>query len=756
MADEIKQKFGIDVSQALDALKQLDTAYQTHVKTLNSVADAMNQKGKQVQTAVKAVASETQRSMDSASSSVRRFHTSLELLSRIAFTQIAIKALRTLENSTAGAAREFIGFQKGLSEIKALDPESDLNELAKSSQQLSNSFNVKLMDVVAARLDLVGSGFTKASDQAKVFAASAGLAKLGAASQSEATDLLISSLNAYGKTADEAARFSRVFFAGADKGRFTIKELAANLGKAAPAARAVGISIEELTTLFSALTVAGVNPAEAATQANAIATAFIKPSKALKEAFKQLRVESGQQLIAQRGLAGAIQAVIKTTDGSAASIGKLFINQRALRPILTLNTDQFKTFNDHLANTQRLTQQEFDLRLQERLGTDAERATASLNKLSNALIVGLGGGIVQTIANFDRLIGKIDFASSATENFFRTITGHGLNDLGSSLGGIAKQKTNEILIGQNKLLQDQLAVIDRIKSTKPTGKLPFDAKNIQDLNALLDDALDLNRARAFQTGINSLLQSLDNQAANTDLGSPVRQATEQLKQLSSQAVISQQDVASLSKTFADIGGAAGGLGLGALDLLNRKQAQLKQIAPENLLRVQPVADSLGKSAQQLSQAGLTTEQALTRASEQLLNASKLLPAAATQAAATLAKAAASALQAGTAAGIQAQATGGVMRLAGGGFAPRGTDTIPAMLSPGEFVVNAKSTRRFFSQLQAINAGVAPIFRSEGGSVTNNNVSIGDVVVQGGDTSRQTARSIASELRRELRRGTSRL
>lgn len=91
-------------------------------------------------------------------------------------------------------------------------------------------------------------------------------------------------------------------------------------------------------------------------------------------------------------------------------------------------------------------------------------------------------------------------------------------------------------------------------------------------------------------------------------------------------------------------------------------------------------------------------------------------------------------------------------LAGGG--PVGTDTIPAMLSPGEVVINAASARKFASQLTAINAGVQPVYRSVGGSVTN----VGDinVTVNGGGTSRQTARSIAAELRRELRRGTATL
>jgi hypothetical protein len=97
------------------------------------------------------------------------------------------------------------------------------------------------------------------------------------------------------------------------------------------------------------------------------------------------------------------------------------------------------------------------------------------------------------------------------------------------------------------------------------------------------------------------------------------------------------------------------------------------------------------------------------------------------------------------------AHGGMAFLAGGGE-PRGTDVIPAMLTPGEMVMSAATTRRFASQLTAMNAGSRPTYHNQGGHVTN----IGDinVNVEGGGTGRQTARSIATELRRELRRGTS--
>ena len=123
--------------------------------------------------------------------------------------------------------------------------------------------------------------------------------------------------------------------------------------------------------------------------------------------------------------------------------------------------------------------------------------------------------------------------------------------------------------------------------------------------------------------------------------------------------------------------------------------------------------------------------------------------AAEQAAAAMAKAAK--VQA-AAQDTVSKAMGGYIYRASGGAA-RGTDTIPAMLSPGEFVVNARSTRQFFSQLQAINAGVQPIYRESGGEVTN--ISVGDVNISG-STTPMSPGDIARAINREIRRGKVKL
>ena len=104
--------------------------------------------------------------------------------------------------------------------------------------------------------------------------------------------------------------------------------------------------------------------------------------------------------------------------------------------------------------------------------------------------------------------------------------------------------------------------------------------------------------------------------------------------------------------------------------------------------------------------------------------------------------------------VQNSSHGGLIKyLSGGGFAPKGTDTVPAMLTPGEFVMNAKSSKRFYSQLVAMNAGIKPLYRAEGGAVTNNNIGDINVSVNGGPSTKQSARDIATALRREMRRNT---
>lgn len=92
--------------------------------------------------------------------------------------------------------------------------------------------------------------------------------------------------------------------------------------------------------------------------------------------------------------------------------------------------------------------------------------------------------------------------------------------------------------------------------------------------------------------------------------------------------------------------------------------------------------------------------------------------------------------------------------AAGGFSPRGGDTQLTATQPGEYIVSSRASNNFLAELQAMNAGQRPQFREDGGQVTN----VGDINVSiHTDSARDiSGKDIATNLRRELRRGTSRI
>ena len=68
-----------------------------------------------------------------------------------------------------------------------------------------------------------------------------------------------------------------------------------------------------------------------------------------------------------------------------------------------------------------------------------------------------------------------------------------------------------------------------------------------------------------------------------------------------------------------------------------------------------------------------------------------------------------------------KATGGLIYAAAGehvSFQPRGTDTVPAMLTPGEFVVNRAATSKNLGLLKDINSGAVRYY-ADGGYVSDN-------------------------------------
>lgn len=702
MTENIRQEFTIDPSQAVAAIRLLDASFDRFAGRLDRVGGTMNR----------------------TSADSKRLTTSLQLLSRITFTQAAVRGLSFLRREMSEGVEQALDFERVVRQTLAISPGQTFDNLAGTFRRFSDETGVSLEQVSTAGRELASSGFADLQDQLKIMNSAWKLQAVGVSDFTEANQLLIGSLNALGKGADFADTFSAKFFRTVDIGNITVEQLAHNFGRIAPLVRSTGADFEEALALFSSLTIKGVNPNEASTQISALFNAFIKPSKGMQEALKQLG-KSGSELIQERGIVGAMQAVAATTDGTAESFGKIFINVRGLRGLLSATSDQFQTLNKHLMEIRDTSEQAFNTKSQEFFNSRLQKLTKSWNELKNVGI-DVGNAFADAFLAGVQAINEIDAKAQSLGITLPKITA-ALREMVATPVDLLTGK------GFSGIAERAIADVDARARTQ-TGKV-------------FQDTAPQDRIRLLRAQIEAL-KDLDfgGIAPGDELVAPLQRATDLLEQLQATARPTAEQGRQVALAFAQVGAEVEKVGRfefapGFLAQFSNIQEFVGLQLKESLTQTEQAAQGTATEAKGLS----TATQSATSAADANLAAWK-------ETLLTIKASREEAAKIGTST-PQSKRFGGMLYRAGGGFSPRGTDTVPAMLSPGEFVMNASASRRWYAELVSMNAGRQPVYRAEGGPVSNTSISVGDVNING--SAKMTPRDVARALEREIRRGTIR-
>lgn len=180
------------------------------------------------------------------------------------------------------------------------------------------------------------SGGVDAAKAVEFVGEAAKFAKAGLTDTNTAVDLLTTTLNAYGKSAEETAHLSDVFFGVVKRGKTTGDELASTLGGVVPIAATLGVKIEDVGAAMVVMTKQGINTAEGTTQLTALMSAFIKPSEDMAMVLQKVGYESGSALIEAKGLGESLKIVSEATGGSTEALANIFPNIRAVRGAMAL------------------------------------------------------------------------------------------------------------------------------------------------------------------------------------------------------------------------------------------------------------------------------------------------------------------------------------------------------------------------------------------------------------------------------------
>lgn len=221
-----------------------------------------------------------------------------------AFTGLAavsLSAANTL-NTSLGNLQSIIGGPLEESTKRVVDLKAEL-------QNLGPSVGKGVVDLSEGFYELQSS-LGDTGENMKLLEINAKAARAGMASTQDAIKFTTAVTKTYGDTTAEATqKVVDLGFQAVNIGQTTFPELAAAIGGVAPLAKETGVSLEEMFAVLATATGVTGNTNEVITQMASAITAVVSPSKDMAEAYEAMGVKSGEALIKQQGLVGALQSI---------------------------------------------------------------------------------------------------------------------------------------------------------------------------------------------------------------------------------------------------------------------------------------------------------------------------------------------------------------------------------------------------------------------------------------------------------------
>lgn len=245
-------------------------------------------------------------------------------------------------------------FESAMAQVKTIaDPTvKSIGAIRDEVTNLSNETGMAASDLAAATYQAISAGVDTASSVEFVANASK-LATAGFTDTTTAVDALTTIINAYGLSAEDATHISDVLISTQNKGKTTVNELAATMGKVIPTANAMGVSLEDLGVAYSYLTNGGIAAAESTTYLNGMFNELGKSGTTVSDVLKERTGKSFQELMEGGTSLREVLSVLED-EANEAGVGfnDLWSSQEAGKAALALLNTSTEKYNETLKDFQ--------------------------------------------------------------------------------------------------------------------------------------------------------------------------------------------------------------------------------------------------------------------------------------------------------------------------------------------------------------------------------------------------------------------
>jgi len=240
---------------------------------------------------------------------------------------VAVAATATAAAFTAmvvSSVKAFAEFELRIAEIKTLGVKGlDVTGLGEKALELMREMGFSTGELLKGFYDALSAGIS--TESLNHFMEQAGiLAVAGVTSIAVAVDGLTSLANAYAiETEGGINAVANILNETKNLGKTTVAELSASIGRVAPTAAGLGVSMEELGAALATATAKGINTRESMSGLKALLQNLVSPGNDAAAMAKFLGIELGAVALKNKGLIGIMESVNKGMTKGAGKLGAL-------------------------------------------------------------------------------------------------------------------------------------------------------------------------------------------------------------------------------------------------------------------------------------------------------------------------------------------------------------------------------------------------------------------------------------------------
>lgn len=299
----------------------------------------------------------------------------------------------------AGPVKKSLEFETSMAKVSTIADASivPLSQMQKEIINLSNALGVNASVVAEDVYNAISAGQNTADAVGFVEKATK-LAKGGFADTGQALDVLTTILNAYGLKSTETAKVSDMLIMTQNRGKTTVAELSAAMGKVIPTANANGVALEQLCAGYSLMTARGIATAESTTYMNSMLNELGKSGTTADKILRKSAGAGFKDLMAKGNSLGDVLNILQNeANNSGKSLADMFGSAEAGKAALTLLSNGVEGFNSEVAAMQNSTGAA-DVAFEKMMATTAEKITKAKTALSNLNVV-LGNAFLPYVTN---------------------------------------------------------------------------------------------------------------------------------------------------------------------------------------------------------------------------------------------------------------------------------------------------------------------------------------------------------------------